>query len=200
MPPRGVDLIYRGMLRYGRHNPDFSQSDGHSVVLSLSLAAADVAFLKVVLEEEGRRGSALPIDSLIILAALREQRRASSTQLAACLQKDASRVVGSVESMVEAGLLQAHGSGRGRSYTLSPELYRLLGEKAEYTRQAGFGRLQQEQMVRNYVAQHGRITRQEVIELCRLSPDQAYKLLKRLVNDKSITKQGDRRHSFYVKT
>ena len=85
-------------------------------------------------------------------------------------------------------------------YTLSPELYRLLGEKAEYTRQAGFGRLQQEQMVRNYVAQHGRITRQEVIELCRLSPDQAYKLLKRLVIDKSITKQGDRRHSFYVKT
>jgi ATP-dependent DNA helicase RecG len=27
---RGVDLIYRGLLRYGRHHPDFSQSDSHA--------------------------------------------------------------------------------------------------------------------------------------------------------------------------
>lgn len=196
---RGVDLIYRGMLRFGRHNPDFSQSDSHSVVLRLSMAAADEAFLKIVLEEETRRGGLLPIDSLIILAALREQRRANSEQLAERVQKDVSRVASSVESLVEVGLLQAHGAGRGRSYTLSPDLYRLLGEKAEYTRQAGFDRLQHEQMVKSYVDQHGRITRQEVIELCRLTPDQAYKLLKRLSDGKLINKQGVKRHSFYVK-
>jgi hypothetical protein len=67
-------------------------------------------------------------------------------------------------------------------------LYRLLGEKAAYTRQAGFDRLQHEQLVKNYVAQHGRITRQEVIELCRLSPDQAYKLLKRLAHQNKSLK------------
>lgn len=196
---RGVDLIYRGMLRFGRHNPDFSQSDSHSVVLRLSMAAADEAFLKIVLEEEARRGSLLPIDSLIILAALREQRRTSSEQLAEWLQKDISRVANSVESLVEAGLLQAHGAGRGRSYTLSPRLYRLLGKKAEYTRQAGFDRLQQEQMVKNYVDQHGCITRREVIELCRLTGDQAYKLLKCLCKDGVIKKQGDRKASVYIK-
>ncbi len=196
---RGVDLIYRGMLRFGRHNPDFSQSDSHSVVLRLSMAEADEAFLKLVLEEEARRGSQLPIDSLIILAALREQRRANNEQLAEWLQKDALHVSASVESLVESGLLQAHGAGRGRSYTLSPDLYRLLGEKAEYTRQAGFDRLQQEQLVKNYVTQHGRITRQEVVTLCRLTGDQAYKLLKRLSDEGFIKKQSDRRHSFYVK-
>lgn len=197
---RGVDLIYRGMLRYGRHNPDFSQSDSHSVILRLSMAEADEAFLKVVLEEEARCGGQMPIDSLIILAALREQRRAKSEQLAEWLQKDALHVSSSVESLVESGLLQAHGAGRGRSYTLSPDLYRLLGEKAEYTRQAGFDRLQQEQLVKNYVAQHGRITRQEVVTLCRLTPDQAYKLLRRLSDEGFIKKQSDRRHSFYVKS
>lgn len=197
---RGVDLIYRGMLRFGRHNPDFSQSDSYSVVLRLSMAEADEAFLKLVLEEEARRGSQLPIDSLIILAALREQRRANNEQLAEWLQKDALHVSASVESLVESGLLQAHGAGRGRSYTLSPDLYRLLGEKAEYTRQAGFDRLQQEQLVKNYVTQHGRITRQEVVTLCRLTGDQAYKLLKRLCDEGFIRKQSDRRHSFYVKS
>lgn len=197
---RGVDLIYRGMLRFGRHNPDFSQSDSHSVILRLSMAEADEAFLKVVLEEEARRGGQMPIDSLIILAALREQRRANTDQLAEWLQKDALHIAASVESLVESGLLQAHGAGRGRSYTLSPDLYRLLGEKAEYTRQAGFNRLQQEQMVKSYVGQHGRITRQEVVTLCRLTGDQAYKLLKRLSDEGYIKKQSDRRHSFYVKS
>ncbi len=124
---RGVDLIYRGLLRYGRHNPDFSQSDSYSVVLSLSLAAADEAFLRVILEEEARRNGILPVDSLIILAALRENRRASSEQLAGYVHKETSRVTGSIETLVEAGLLQAHGVGEG-GYTFSPNLYLCLGK------------------------------------------------------------------------
>lgn len=194
---RGVDLIYRGLLRYGRTNPDFSSSDNASVVLRLSMAAANEAFLKIVLEEEGRRAGPLPIDSLIILAMLREQRRAKKEQLAQWLQKDVSRVGASVESLVEAGLLQAHGAGQGRSYTLTAELYRMLGQKAQYTRQAGFDRLQQEQMIQSYVAQHGRITRQEVVDLCRLTPDQAYKALKRLCEQNILVKQGDRKAAVY---
>ena len=196
---RGVDLIYRGLLRYGRHVPDFSQSDSHSVVLSLSLAAADEAFLKVILAEEARGNRELPVDSLIILAALREQRRATSEQLSLAVQKEAGRVLGSLETLVELGLLQAHGVGRGRSYTLSADLYRLLGEKAEYTRQAGFDRLQHEQMVSSFIMQHGRITRQETMALCRLTPDQAYKLLKQLVDQNILTKHGVKRHAYYVK-
>ena len=195
---RGVDLIYRGLLRYGRHVPDFSRSDSHSVVLSLSLAAADEAFLKVILEEEARGHKELPVDSLIILAALREQRRASSEQLAAWVQKDVSRVVASIETLVELGMLQAHGAGRGRNYTLSPALYHLLGQDAEYIQQAGFDSLQQEQLVRGFIARNGLITRKDVMRLCRLTSDQAYKLLKRLVDENYIEKQGDRKASRYV--
>lgn len=195
---RGVDLIYRGLLRYGRHVPDFSQSDSHSVVLSLSLAAADEAFLKVILEEEARGHKELPVDSLIILAALREQRRASSEQLAAWVQKDVSRVIASIEALVELGMLQAHGAGRGRNYTLSPALYHLLGQDAEYIQQAGFDSLQQEQLVRGFIARNGLITRKDVMRLCRLTSDQAYKLLKRLVDENYIEKQGDRKASRYV--
>ena len=195
---RGVDLIYRGMLRFGRHIPDYSRSDSHSVVLSLSLAEADEAFIGLVLDEERRLGGKLPIDSLIILAMLREHRRVSTTQLAERLQKDASRVAPSVESLVEAGLLQGHGVGRGRSYTMSPRLYRMLGKRIEYTRQADFDRLQHEQLVKNYISQEGKVTRGEVAELCQLTPDQAYKLLRRLVVAGVIEKQGDRKKACYI--
>lgn len=196
---RGVDLIYRGMLRFGRHNPDFSQSDNHSVVLRLSMAAADEAFLKIVLEEEGRRGGALPIDSLIILAALRERRRASCEQLATYVHKDTARVAGSVEALAEAGLLQGHGNGRGRTYTLSSKLYELLGKEAEYVRQAGFDRLQQEQMVLNFIDINGEIARKDVMRLCRLNSDQAYKLLKHMVDSQAIEKHGEKKGAAYVR-
>nr|WP_236651167.1 RNA-binding domain-containing protein [Aquabacterium fontiphilum] len=196
---RGVDLIYRGQLRYGRHNPDYTASSPHSVVLRLSLAEANEAFLSLVLQEEARRGGVLPIDSLIMLATLREQRRATADQLAQWLHKDASRIGASVEPLVEAGLLQAHGNGRGRSYTLAAGVYRQLGQQAQYTRQAGFDRLQQAQMIQSFVQQHGRITRQDVIDLCRLTPDQAYKTLKRLCDEKILVKQGDKKAAVYFK-
>lgn len=69
---RGVSLIYRGLLRFGRPEPDYSRTGAHGVVLRLSTAEADLAFLKLVVDEEARRGGKLPIESLIALSALRE--------------------------------------------------------------------------------------------------------------------------------
>lgn len=103
-----------------------------------------------------------------------------------------------VETLVEAGLLQAYGSGRGRSYTLSSKLYDLQGKRAEYIRQAGFNALQSEQLVKNFVEQNGRITRGDVMHLCSMTQTQAYRLLKKLNDEKYIKKQGDRKSSYYI--
>lgn len=195
---RGVDLIYRGMLRYGRNLPDYSQSTPYSVVLRLSLADADQQFLKVVLAEEARLGGRMPIDSLIILDALREGRRLKMDELAETVQKEAVRVRASVEALVETGLLQAHGTGRGRSYTLSSHLYDLQGKRAEYIRQAGFNKLQSEQLVKNFIQKHGRITRSDVMTLCNMTKIQAYRLLRKMCDEKQIEKHGDRKSSYYV--
>src|SRR5690625_6837048 len=43
--------------------------------------------------------------------------------------------------------------------------------------QVGFTDLQHEQMVLSYVGHHGRIQRSQVMELCRLNKDQAYRLV-----------------------
>ena len=53
---RGVDKIYRGMLRFGRPEPDYRRTDVNSVVLQLATVEADEAFLKLVIDEERRRG------------------------------------------------------------------------------------------------------------------------------------------------
>lgn len=194
---RGVDLIFRGLLRYGRPRPDYSRSDPHGVVLRLPTSDADVQFLRMVLDEEGRLAKPLPIDSLVVLAALRRHRRASRRELAELMQKPAHRAVATLETLVEHGLVEAHGTGKARSYTLSATVYRQVGEPAEYVRQAGFDRLQQEQMVKAYVREHGEIRRRDVVELCRVSGDQAKRLLAKLVDDGALLRTGTGKATAY---
>ena len=195
---RGVDKIFRGMLKFGRPAPDYSHTSAQSVVLRLPTTEADLDFRRLVVEEERRRHAELPIDSLIALAALRELKRLSADALAERIQRDATSAKRTLEALTEAGLVEAHGATRARSYTLSASLYQAVGDKAAYTRQLGFSPIQHEQMVLSYVRQHGQIKRAEVMELCRLSEDQAWHLLRRMLKDGKLVKQGERRWSFYI--
>lgn len=195
---RGVDTIYRGLLRFGRPAPDYSRTDAQSVVLCLPTEDADLAFLKLVVDEENRRQGPLPVDSLIALATLHELKRMTAEQLAERIQRDPATSKRTLEALVETGLVEAHGSTRGRSYTLSASLYQAAGQKAAYTRQMGFSAIQHEQMILSYVAQHGQIKRGDVMELCRLDEDQAWRVLKRLVKRRALAKTGERRGAFYT--
>ena len=195
---RGVDLIYTGMLRFGRPAPDYSQSILDLVKLCISTEPADLAFVRRVLHEEARQNGALPTETLLVLTALREARRMSAADLAAplqCTPQEASKLI---EPLVESGLIQAHGTGRGRQYTLSPQVYKQLGQGAEYARQAGFDDLQQVELIRNLLRQQTRIKREDVIALCRLSPRQAKHRLDQMVATGVLERHGQKRGSYYT--
>lgn len=195
---RGVDKIYRGLLRFGRPAPDYSRTDRHTVVVRLDTGAADLDFGRMVVEQERRSNGELPIDSLIALAALRELKRVTADELASRIQRDPASAKRTLEALTEAGLVEAHGQTRGRTYTLSAAVYQRHGEKAAYTRQAGFTSLQNEQLVLNYVQQHGQIRRADVMELCRLGADQAKNLLSRLKQQGRLVQHGTHRGAYYT--
>lgn len=194
---RGVDLIYQGLLRYGRPAPDYSRSDRTGVTVTFSTGPADFGFLEMVLEQEERMQSPLPVESLLALSTLRVARRVDAREVAQAIQRslEAARVV--LERLVEAGLVQTHGQARGRTYTLSPAVYRKLGQHAGYVRQMGFDAVQQEEMVKRYVREHGSIQRKDVVELCRLSEDQAKHLLTKLVSHGALKLIGKGRATRY---
>lgn len=193
---RGIDRIFEGMLRYGRPAPDYSLSNSYTVSLNLSNTAPDLAFLKMVVEHEDKLGG-LPIDSLIILSRLRDERRLTTADFVESVQKSETSVRATIEKLVEIGLLESHGTGRGRTYTLSAQLYQSAGQQAEYIRQAGFSPIQHEQMVLNYIDKNGSIKRADVADLCRLSPMQATRLLKRLVDSQEVKSVGGGRSTRY---
>ena len=76
-------------------------------------------------------------------------------------------------------------------------MYRHSGRKAAYIRQVGFDPIQQEQMVLAYIDKHGSMKRAEVMDLCRITKDQAYKLLNRPKGSGQIVQIGSRRGAVY---
>jgi ATP-dependent DNA helicase RecG len=196
---RGINRIFEGMLRYGRPAPDYSMSDASSVVLLMARADADIAFLEMLLSYEQRTRTPLPIDSLIVLSRLRQERRLTTADLVQSTQKSETATRTALEKLVEAGLVEAQGTGRGRTYMLSAKVYRKSGQKAAYIRQAGFEPIQQEQMVIAFIERHGSIKRADVVDLCHIGPFQATRLLKRLSREGKIEPRGKGKGAFYVR-
>jgi len=59
-----------------------------------------------------------------------------------------------------------------------------------YVRQAGFEPIQQEHRVLSHIDKHGSIKRVDVMDLCRITKDQAYKLLNYLRDNGQIILWG----------
>lgn len=194
---RGIDLIFQGLLRYGRAAPDYRRSDSKSVVVILPGGEADIGLLQTVIEEERRTHHPLPVDTMIALGLLRAERRIETRRLAQAIQKDEATARTVLERLVETGLVEAHGIKKGRTYTLSRRVYQGSGQPADYVRQAGFDSIQQEQMVLQFVQAHARITRKDASELCRISEDQASRMLRKLMSENKLHRTGRGRSVSY---
>lgn len=149
--------------------------------------------------EESRAGRDLRLDELLILNALWQGRHLTTQHAAQLTQTPEASARSVLNRLVEAGLVESRGARRGLTWHLSAAVYRRLGRPAAYVRQRGFEPLQQEQMVLQWVDKYGRITRAETCNLCRATRNQAYRLLKRLVDKGLLTARGQKRARDYVR-
>jgi ATP-dependent DNA helicase RecG len=193
---RGVDTIFVEQLRNGRPAPSYERSTSTDVVLVLPGGNPSLEFVRLV-TEEAQAGRPLGLDELLLLNALRIERQLDTAAASRLLQKPEAEARSVLNRLVESGLVERRGERKGRSYHLSASTYQRLGEKAAYVRLRGFEPLQQEQMILQYVDAHGRITRREVAELCKLSPQQASRLLAALVERGSLRRHGKGKGSWY---
>ncbi len=193
---RGIDTIFFEQLRNGRPAPSYARSNETGVVLVLPGGRANLAFARLV-AEESQAQRPLGLDDLLLLNHLWLDRRLTTEEAARLIQKPEVEARGRLQRLVEAGLAEARGERKGRSWHLSAATYRRLGEKAAYVHQRGFEPVQQQQMVLQYVEKHGRITRAEAAGLCKLSPDQAYRLLQRLTESGRLTRHGTKKGAWY---
>lgn len=176
---RGVDRIYMGQLRYGRPAPDYIRSNDQSVRVILRGGPASLQFAAYVYEQD-KAGKPLRLDELMVLNHLFLERRVNSELAGDLIQKGTTEGHAVLEQLVERGLVEAKGEGRGRVYHLAAKFYARLGDPSGYIRTRGFEPIQQEQMILQYIDAHGKITRMQVSDLCHLTKDQAYRVLRKM--------------------
>lgn len=148
--------------------------------------------------EEGGIALLFALSALSFSDARPAGRRLTRAELAEQLQKSDHVALSTLESLVERGLVQPHGRGRGRSYTLSAQFYAGQGRQVSYTRQAGLAKLQQQQLVLAFARQHGEVRGKDVMELCHLTGDQASHLLRGVAEDGRLEPHRERRWRFYT--
>lgn len=193
---RGINRVYRHQLAIGRPEPDYSRSNRTWVEVRVPGGAADQE-LAVFAAAAARDNNVLDLRTLQVLHEVRTEGRITSDRAAELSHIAIPEARASLNTLVERGLLEARGEGRGRTYHLAAELYREIGEPAAYVRSRGFTPIQQEQMVLTYTAEHGSIGRSEAAELCRLSPDQASRLLRRMASEGTLHMTGNLRTARY---
>jgi ATP-dependent DNA helicase RecG len=195
---RGISRIFTEQLRFGRPAPDYGRSTNDHVIAILPGGPANLAATRWILEQEAQQGTPFALAELQVLAELTQQRRATTAELARLVQRSDNETRRLLMRMVERGWVEARGDGKGRSWHLSSALYRALQVPSGYVRVRGFERSQQETMIGQYVQAHGSVTRAEVAELCAITPDQASRVLRRLVTQGKLVRRGERRGSVYT--
>lgn len=184
---RGIDRIFEGSIIYGRPWPDYSESTSTNVKLFIQRAKADDKFTKLIADEQNRQGKSLSIYALMILSLLKTERRVTLDRIVSMTNLGEGKIRASIEAMIERGLVEAVGRGSTRSFMLSSKVYRESNESIQYVRQTGIDSIAYPEMVLRLArTQGGTLTKQDVSELLKVTPEQAYSIIRKLVAEKKL--------------
>lgn len=213
---RGVDRIFEGQVRYGRPLPDYRDTTSEFVLVRLSRAPADRVFYAALLDVErhlnagtdhepasgaamSARPRRLPVEQIIVLAALRRERRLTLAELAVALQRPEDKARPILAGMEQLGRVTAQGKTRARFYVLGPVFLRLLGPEAAAVVAAGLPSLaHQEESILTFVRERGEVRRNDVVRLLPLTEEQATERLVRMSRSGRLQRRGVGRGTFYV--
>jgi len=125
---QGMDRIYRESVMESKPLPDFSGTDAYQVCLNLRSEVQDPAFLKFLEKVAGERSIPFSIEDLLVMDAVNKGQRLPE-RLKSCAR-----------GLLEAGILERYGKGRGARYILARRYYSMAGRKGIYTRKRGLDR------------------------------------------------------------
>lgn len=179
---RGIDRIYEGSLIYGRMLPDYSSSTTVTVSLFIPKSNPDVQIARMISNEQNRTGRPLPINTLLVLNALKDAPRATVEELAIVVKLTESIVKIILEKSVENGLVEAFGNGKGRRYILSRSVYSDDSQRMGYVLQKDIDKTRHLELIQSLARENEFISKSDVVQLLHVSEDRAYYLIKKLVD------------------
>ena len=136
---QGFDLIFRECIRESKRLPDFSHTDAHTVWLTLHGDIQDLEFLRF-LEQIGREQvAAFGLDDFLVVDLVRREERVPDN------------LRSRVEHLLEQGIIERVGRGRGVRLLLSRRFYRRAGMAGVYTRKRGLDRQTNKELLLKHI-------------------------------------------------
>ena len=172
---QGFDLIFRESIRQSKPLPDFSHTDDHTVWITLHGDIQDPEFLRF-LEEIGREQvAAFGVDDFLVVDLVRREQRVPDP------------LRSRVEHLLEQGIIERVGRGRGVRLLLSQRLYRHIGKAGVYTRKRGLDRETNKELLLKHI-QDNRHEGSPLRELIQVLPALSYVQVQKLLQD--LRRQG----------
>jgi len=125
---QGMNLIFERCIRESKPLPDFAGTDEHQVALTLHGEIQDPRFLQYLEQVGAERLATFGTDDFLLLDVLRRDVPVPD------------QLKPRLAHLLDEGVIERIGRGRGVRYLLSRALYDRLGEKGVYTRQRGLDR------------------------------------------------------------
>ncbi|MCQ2534304.1 MAG: putative DNA binding domain-containing protein [Clostridia bacterium] len=194
---RGIDRIFEGSLVYGNPLPDYSNSNSVTVSLFIPRSKPDSQIAKLVSDEQIRLGRPLSLNSLMVLNMLKDMPRSKVSELAeaANLSEIATKAI--LDTSIECGIVDIYGSGRNRTYILSPKVYSTKSKKIGYVRQVDIDETRYPELIINMAKANDFISRADVVQLLHVDDNKAYRLLKSLAEQNILEPVNKGRYAKY---
>lgn len=167
---QGADRIFESLIREGKGLPDFTNTDDWQVSLTLYGQIRDPRFVRF-LERVGRETQrSFDTHELLVLDLV--HREAPVPPI----------LRGRLTNLVEAGVLETVGRGRGTRYLLSRRFHAALGERGRYTRRRGLDREASKALLHQHLRDQAG-SGCPMSELQQVLPGQSRAQIKRLLDE-----------------
>ncbi len=193
---RGIDRIYEGSLIYGRTPPDYSATTSATVTLFIPRCKPDLQLARLIANEQSRLGRPLPINTLLVLNALKDMPRSDVKQLSSALRLSETMVKTILDKAIDHGLVEAFGGGRGRNYAIAHQLY-YDKKNTGYVLQKDIDQTRYLELITTLAQSNEFISRADIVNLLHVTDAQAYALLKKLVNQEVLLPVNKGRYAKY---
>ena len=181
---QGLDIIYQECLREAKALPDFTGTDDYQVFLTLNGQIQEPKFLQFLEKVGNETQRSIFLDDLLALNAIYTDSTVPDD------------VRYRLPKLVEDGLLERFGRGRGRRFVLARRFYTFLGEKGTHTRATGLDRDTNKALILAHLRKHKKVGAplSELKQvLPALSQGQLQKILQEMKNDGKIFVKGQTR-------
>jgi ATP-dependent DNA helicase RecG len=122
---QGMNLMVESAIRQSKPLPSFDGSSSHEIRLTLQGTIQDPAFVRFLERIDEEQLRSFSTHDFLALDTLRRDQQLTDSQRAR------------LPILVDAGVVETQGRGRGIRYMLSRGLYSAIGKKGVYTRKQG---------------------------------------------------------------